>query len=209
MGISGALLISFLVVHMLGNLQIFLGPDAINDYAAFLKSIPGPLWGARIGLIAIFIVHVVTALQLKALNISARTESYVFENTVQASKSSRFMALSGTIILFYVIGHLLHFTLGVIHPEYFSLVDQKGRHDVYAMIVKSFQHTPLSLLYIFAMLTIWSHLSHAIASVFQTFGIRSKQITGILNLASPALATLIVVGYIIVPLAVLVGILQV
>ena len=114
------------------------------------------------------------------------------------------MALSGTIILLYVIGHLLHFTLGVILPEYAELQDAQGRHDVYSMVVKGFQVTPIAIFYIIALLLLWSHLSHGISSIFQSLGIRSSK-NGIIANVGPVLSSILIVGYVSIPLSVMFG----
>jgi succinate dehydrogenase / fumarate reductase cytochrome b subunit len=204
-GVTGILLVLFVIGHMLGNLQIFLGQKALNDYAAFLKSIPGPLWAARIGLLAAFVIHLALALRLKWENVQARPASYAVENTVRASMSSKIMALSGTIILLYVVGHILHFTTGTILPEYAHLQDDLGRHDVYTMVVKGFQIPLVSIAYVLAMCLLWSHLSHGISSVFQTLGFRTHRNHQLVDRLGPALSTGIVIGYVIVPLSILFG----
>lgn len=204
-GVTGIFLVLFVVGHMLGNLQIFLGPKALNDYAAFLKSIPGPLWAARIGLLAAFVIHLALALKLKWENVEARPASYAVDNTVEASLSSRIMALSGTLILLYVVGHVMHFTLGMILPEYAHFQDETGRHDVYAMVVKGFQVPLVSIAYVVAMCLLWSHLRHGISSVFQTLGFRTKRNKDFVDMLGPVLSTGIVIGYVIVPLSILFG----
>lgn len=202
-GITGLVLIGFVVMHLLGNLQVFLGPSALNDYSEFLHSIPGPLWVARIVLIASFVLHVVFAIQLKMESLRARPERYVVESTVQATVSSRVMALTGSLVLLYVIGHLLHFTFGIILPEYFERSDSSGRADVYSMVVLGFKHPIVSWSYIVAMLLLWSHLSHGISSVFQTLGFRTPKNACSIEALGAALSTIIVLGYISIPLAVI------
>lgn len=206
-GITGIFLILFLVAHLLGNLQIFAGPKAINDYAAFLKSVPQLVWPARIGLIIIFVVHLSFAMKLYLENKAARPRPYMIDDVVQATISSRIMALSGTIILLFAIGHLLHFTLGVILPEYAELQDAEGRHDVYSMVIKGFQVTPVAIFYIFALLLLWSHLSHGISSVFQSLGVTHSK-KGFIGRIGPILSTILIVGYISIPLSIMFGIVQ-
>lgn len=207
-GVTGILLVLFVIAHMIGNLQVFLGPKAINDYAAFLKSIPGPLWIARIGLIGAFVLHLSFALKLKWESMQARPQPYSADATVKATVNSRIMALSGSLILLYVVGHLLHFTFGLILPEYFNFHDSEGRHDVYAMIIKGFQVPAVSIVYIVAMLLLWSHLSHGISSVVQTLGFRSGRNAKVVDMVGPILSTILVVGYISIPFSILVGIVR-
>jgi succinate dehydrogenase / fumarate reductase cytochrome b subunit len=205
---TGFFLILFVIVHMLGNLQMFAGQDAVNGYAKALKSFPVLLWTARIGLLVFFVLHAVTAFQLKRLNQAARPDSYANFGTVQATVSSRIMAFTGAFVLLYVIGHLLHFTLGVLLPENFARVDSQGRHDVYSMVVLGFLDPAVSLIYIAAMLILFSHLRHGISSLFQTAGFHHARYTPVIEILGPALAALIVLGYISIPLGVLAGVIR-
>ena len=129
----------FFIVHIIGNLTVFAGQDAMNSYALGLKGLPfGLLWIARIGLLVIFAVHIVTAIKLTRANRAARPEAYAKTNTIRASLSSRTMALSGLLILAYLIFHLAHFTWRVVAYDG-PLIDAEGRDDVYTMVVQSFQ----------------------------------------------------------------------
>lgn len=209
MAITGLLLFGFVVAHLLGNLQMFAGPDAINEYAKMLKSMPLVLWGARVGLLTVFLLHIAVAISLKKRNMSARPEGYVYEDTVQASLASRTMIVTGTLILLYVAYHLAHFTLGVTHPEFFHRTDNKGRHDVYAMVVLSFQNIGLCSVYILAMGVLAFHLSHGIASFFQTMGWSTNRLRGTFEMISRFVALAIFAGYIAIPVAVQLGLIAV
>jgi succinate dehydrogenase / fumarate reductase, cytochrome b subunit len=206
MALSGMLLVGFVIAHLIGNLQIFLGPEPLNRYAEFLKSIPELLWIARAVLLAALVVHVLSALKLKFTNMSARPEGYAYTDTVQASLASRTMLLTGVIILIYIFGHLAHFTLGLILPEFFKLA--KEQHDVYAMVVRGFQNRAVSAAYIAAMIAAGFHLNHGIASMFQTLGLNHPQYTPIINRVGPALGVLIALGYISIPVAALTGLIS-
>ena len=116
MAITGLLLIGFVLVHMAGNLLVFLGPDALNSYANGLKDRPVLLWPARAGLLLVFVVHVLLGIRLTWLNKVARPVGYVYEDTLQASWASRHMFLSGMVLLAFVIYHLAHFTFGAVKP---------------------------------------------------------------------------------------------
>ena len=114
--LTGLALSGFAVVHMLGNLQIFLGQDAINEYAKKLKDMPTLLWTARLGLLTVFVVHILVALRLKMRAAEARPIPYAHEETVQASYASRSMAYSGLTILAFTLFHIAHVTLGAVQP---------------------------------------------------------------------------------------------
>ncbi len=208
MAVTGLLLIGFVVMHLLGNLQIFLGSDAFNDYAAFLKSIPGPLWVARIILLLAFFLHFGTAFQLRAKNKLARGGNYKDMKTVQADPASLYMLESGIVILIFIGLHLLHFTLGKLQPDFSHYIDYKGNHDVYRMVLAGFSNGPFSYIYIVAMLAVGMHLKHAFWSMLQTIGIHSPNLTPLLKKIAFALATLITLGYLSIPLSVMFGILN-
>src|SRR5262245_39654676 len=112
MAITGLLLIGFVLGHMTGNLLIFAGPDAMHGYAAGIKSRPALLWGVRLGLLAVFVVHVLIGIRLTLANKAARPTPYAYEDTLQASWASRHMMLTGLLLLAFVVYHLAHFTLG-------------------------------------------------------------------------------------------------
>ena len=114
MAVTGLGLVGFVIIHMLGNLLIFAGPDALNGYAEALKHNPGLLWTARSGLFLLFVVHIALALRLSMQNKAARPNRYVYEETIEATWASRHMLLTGLVLLAFVLYHLLHFTLGVV-----------------------------------------------------------------------------------------------
>lgn len=208
MAVTGVLLIGFVVVHLLGNLQVFLGADAFNAYAAFLKSIPGPLWVARIGILFVLVLHLVTAFQLRSQNKAARPVAYKRLSTRVADSASLYMVETGVVILLFIIIHLLHFTLGALQPEFYNVQDEQGRHDVYRMLVLGFQNGPYAVIYIIAMLALGYHLSHAFWSMFQTIGANSPRLNPILKCAAKGLAVAVTLGYISIPLSVLAGIIS-
>lgn len=205
MAVTGAGLVGFVVAHMLGNLQIFLGQEALNAYAYKLKSMPALLWVARSGLILLFGGHLGLAFYLRKLNKAARPLKYAFADPVEASFASRTMLLSGLVIFTFLIYHLLHFTLGVTNPDTHHLVDANGHHDVYSMVVLSFQNVLISGAYIVAMLFLGLHLSHAISSMIQTLGFVSGESRAWIERIGIAMAGVLMVGNISIPLSVLLG----
>ena len=118
------------------------------------------------------------------------------------------MMLTGSLLLLYIVGHIAHFTLGAITPENFHLVDAAGRHDVYTMVIRSFEDPLIAGLYVIAMIAVGVHLSHGIGSLFQTLGLNSKRARGMWKVASPIIAGALVLGYISIPVSVQLGILK-
>lgn len=206
MAVTGAGLVLFVIAHMMGNLQIYLGQEALNAYAHKLKSMPALLWTARIGLIGLFGGHLALAVYLRKINGSARSQQYQFRDPVDASFASRTMLMSGLVIFAFLIYHLLHFTLGVTDPRSHGLVDDKGHHDVYSMVVLSFQNVFVSGAYIVAMCFLGLHLSHAVASMFQTFGLTSGSSRKWVHKIGQTIAVVLMLGNISIPISVLLGI---
>ncbi len=208
MAVTGGGLILFLIAHLSGNLLMFAGPDAMNSYAEFLKSKPALLWTARLGLLGIFVIHLLLGVSLTIANRRARGGAYAYENTVQASLASRSMILTGLVIFFYLAYHLLHFTLGGVHGEYFHLKDNLGRHDVYSMVVLSFQQPLISVVYILAMFFMAVHLSHGLPSLFQSLGANSPRFENGFKRAGISVAVLLFLGFSSIPAAILAGLVK-
>jgi len=208
MAVSGAALFGFIVAHLAGNLQIFEGQEAINRYSLFLKSLGELLWAARIGLLAMVGIHIWTSVQLTLENKAARPVAYAEKKFIEASTASRTMIWSGTIILVFIIFHLMHYTFMTVHPEYRNLVDAQGRHDVYSMMVLGFQQPAISIFYIAAIFLLCFHLSHGIYSMFQSLGLQNDKIRACLLKWAPRIAWLIFLGYASIPSAVLAGIVK-
>ncbi|EKO32307.1 MULTISPECIES: succinate dehydrogenase cytochrome B subunit, b558 family [Leptospira] len=202
---TGLVYFGFVVVHMLGNLQIFLGQEKINAYGQSLRDIAPLLWVARIILIVSFIIHVFYAIKLSIENKQARPIPYVKKNTVQASLASRTMALTGLLIFSFIVYHLLHFTLGVTNPDHFAMTDAKGRHDIYTMVVLGFQNPIVSGSYIFAMFLLASHISHGVQSVFQTLGLSAPSLSDKIKAGAISFALIIFIGNTSIPLSILLG----
>ncbi len=208
MAVSGLVLLGFVIAHLLGNLQIFLGQDWLNDYAAHLQGMPLLLWPARLFLLATLLVHMTVALQLAIENKKARPVPYACQATVQASLASRTMVLSGILIFLFLIYHLLHFTFGVTNPELFHQTDLKGRHDVYSMMVLSYQNYFISGVYLVAMWVLYLHLSHGAPRFLQSLGLTHEKTLQRVEKLGHLLAWLLFIGNSAIPLAVLGGLIK-
>ncbi|MEM1156664.1 MAG: succinate dehydrogenase cytochrome b subunit [Verrucomicrobiota bacterium] len=209
MGITGFGLVGFIVVHMLGNLQIFLGQDTLNQYAVLLKSSAEVLWGFRLGLLALIALHIAAAVSLVIDNRKARPVGYEGESTVQASYASRTMKYSGVIVLAFAIYHIMHFTAKVTHPDYHEMkapLDDKMVPDVYGMVVHGFSNPWISLFYIVSVGLLCMHLSHGVSSMFQSLGLMTRNNEGLLKLSAKGLSAGIFLGMSSVPVAVLLNI---
>lgn len=205
MALSGGVLVLFLIAHLLGNLEIFAGRDAINTYSAFLLSIPKMLWSLRIGIIVAFVVHLVTSVQLSLAQRAARPVKYLDKKSRAATLASRTMLLGGLVVLSFVLFHLAHLTFGITNPDHAALVDEKGRHDVYSMVVLGFQDIRISLFYILAQIFLGFHLSHGFSSAAQTLGITTVKTANMIRVGGIGFAVVLCLLYVSIPFAVLMG----
>jgi len=216
--VTGIVLVLFLLGHMSGNLLVFAGREAFNDYAQFLHhALHGAgIWIARIGLLTALVLHVVATISLTRRNKAAR-QSYEYNATIQASKSSRIMIWTGLTILFFVIYHLLHFTVhaGNTYETYIDQAYQMStqsrynpngeiRHDAWKMVIDGFSVWYVAIFYVIAVSILCSHLGHGVASIFQTLGFNSKKARPLIEQFSWAYAAVIWLGFISIPIAILI-----
>ncbi len=203
MAITGAILFLFVIGHLAGNLQIYEGPVRFNGYAHFLHTVGELLWTVRVILIASVILHITATVQLALRKKRARPIGYSRKQAIASSYASRTMYWSGPILLAFVIFHLLQFTAGYIHPG-----SQFIEGDVYHNVVAGFRVWWVSVWYIFSMLLLGFHLRHGIWSMFQSIGFNHPRHTPILKVAALVIAIVIVLGYISIPVSVLLGIVK-
>ena len=208
MALTGAGLLLFVIGHLVGNLQIFLGPESINRYGHFLQTTPEILWPSRIGLLVFVIIHIWTSISLTLENRAARATRYEVKELVAASTASRTMIWSGLVIFAFVCFHLAHYTLLVVHPEYRNLTDAQGRHDVYQMLVRGFSSYWVSGFYVLSIGLLCIHLSHGTSAMFQSLGLKNAEYADVIDRLAKVAAILIFLGYISIPVGVLAGVVK-
>ncbi len=202
--VTGIVLIAFVIGHLLGNLQIFLGPDWVNSYAEHLRALGPLLWAIRIFLLVNVLLHIFYTISLAIENRRARPVHYKRKDNVKATFASRHMAMSGLIVLAFILYHLAHFTVRVTDPRFLLLkADPLNRYDVYSMMVYGFQNIFVSAFYVLGMFLLALHLSHGISSFFQSIGLNDEKLAPRLATTGRILAWLIFVGYTSIPIAVL------
>jgi succinate dehydrogenase / fumarate reductase cytochrome b subunit len=206
--ITGLILFGFVIGHLVGNLQVFLGAESINRYGAFLQGTGELLWVVRLALLFMFVVHIVATVQLRIENRAARPVRYAVTKRTRATLAARWMLLSGVMVLCFVVFHLMHFTVQNIDKSFLHLHDAKGRHDVYAMMVLGFTNKAASAFYIVGVGLLATHLNHGFQSMFQTLGLSSAKLASFWTKTGQALAWLIFIGYASIPVAVLTGVLK-
>jgi succinate dehydrogenase / fumarate reductase, cytochrome b subunit len=206
--VTGVILILFVIGHLLGNLEMYLGPDHTNWYAEFLRSTGPILWIVRILLLIAVVVHIVATIQLTVENRRAKPQKYAVKGPQASTLASRTMLYSGLLVLCFVIYHLLHFTFQTTNPEFRTLMDAQGRHDVYHMVILGFRQPLISLFYVLALFLLSVHLSHGFASVTQTLGINNRRVSGLISNGGQVLSWLIFAGYASIPVTILLGVLK-
>jgi len=210
MGITGLIGIGFVIVHMAGNLQVFVGPAKINGYGALLH---GPLaeltWLIRIVLIVSVILHVLMAYQLTRVSQAARPIGYQKKQPQVATLASRTMKWGGVLLLVFIVVHLLHFTTEQIDPAgWRGMSDLRGDRDVYGNIVGSFRIWWVSAFYVIAMIALGLHLYHGAWSSIRTLGYAKSTPNPLHRKLALAVAAIVWLGFTIIPLAVLAGFLR-
>ena len=205
MAVTGGAMFLFVIGHLVGNLQVFLGPEAINRYGHFLQSNVEIIWPARIGLLAMIGLHIWSATKLSAENRAARPEAYVNWQPNSASYASRTMLMSGLIIFAFIVYHLLHYTvmvqqINLTGRDFHTLVDAEGRHDIYTMMITGFSNPAVSIFYIVAIGLLCLHLSHGVSAMFQSLGLKNHYYRPMLDKAAKLLAVAIFLGYASIPI---------
>ncbi|NRA43710.1 MAG: succinate dehydrogenase cytochrome b subunit [Oligoflexales bacterium] len=201
MSVTGLLLVGFLLAHLSGNLLVFAGEEAINLYAKTLRDYLPILWLLRIGLIVMAVLHIFSGVKLTRMNSKAKPVKYKVKQSVKASFASRYMGLTGLVVLAFIAYHLAHLTFRFTHPAFQSL----GDYDVYKMLMLSFSNPVLAIGYCICVILLMVHLSHGVSSLFQTLGINHKKYNGLIRSIGPALSTLLAIGYLSIPLSILLG----
>lgn len=203
MALSGFVLVAYLVVHMIGNLQIFWGPTAINGYAEWLRTLLEPVlgwegfvWVVRVVLTVSVIGHIWAATLLALRAKRARPVKYAAGNKVKGSYTARTMRWGGVIVLLFIIWHILDLTVGVVNPN--------GEHlKPYENITADF--TPdrwyVTVWYVLALVAIWFHLRHGLWSAIQTLGWNSNRREKTLKAIATVFTTVLIVGFLIVPIS--------
>ena len=216
MAVTGSVLFLFVIGHLIGNLQVFLGPEAINRYGHFLQSNPELIWPARLTLLLMVGLHICSAATLSLENRAARPVGYAVYQPVGSSYASRSMLIGGGVVFVFIIYHLLHYTAQV---QYLNLTGQSfaafveklpgqvpaERHDIFKMMVVGFSKPLVSGFYVLGLALLCLHLSHGASSMFQSLGWKNEAYRPFLDKAARVVAVLIFLGYSSIPVAILCG----
>jgi len=203
MAVTGVLLVGFVMGHVAGNLLVFRGPEALNAWSAFLKSSMLVLWIVRVVLLAAVGLHIWAAVSLTRLNQASRPVGYAKRVPQVSTPAARLMRVGGFLLLAFIVFHLLHLTVGAVHPG-FTLSET----DVYANVTSAFQVPWVALFYILAMVALLAHLSHGIWSFFQTMGWNHPRFSLARRVVATVVALSVSLGFIAIPAAILGGMLR-
>ena len=216
MAVTGFVLFLFVIGHLAGNLQLFLGQEAINRYGYFLQSNPELIWPARLTLLLMVGLHIWSGTKISLENRAARPVGYAVYQPVGSSYASRTMLVSGSIVFVFIVYHLLHYTAVVQYLNFtgqdFAAFMEKlpgqvppERHDIFKMMVVGFSNVWVSAFYVLGLALLCLHLSHGASSMFQSLGWKNEAYRPFLDNAARVVAGVIFVGYTSIPVAILCG----
>ena len=208
MAVSGLMLVGFVVAHMLGNLQVFLGREALNDYAALLQGNQGLLWVARIGLIGAVAAHIWSAFKLTMASRRARPVTYKKRSWFDERYAVRTMRVGGVILLAFIVYHILHLTLGVVHDTYRPCADVSGVFTCYAYdnLVSGLANPLVGAFYVVAQVFLGLHLTHGFWSMTRTLGQGNPRFDKPARTIASVLGVIITIGNCSIPVAIMAGI---
>jgi len=206
--VTGQIMVLFIVIHLLGNSTVYF--NGLNSYAAKLHSLSLLVWKTRIVMSIVLAIHLFFSIQLTLENWKSKPGSYAVTNHLRSTFASRNMIWTGAVIGTFIVFHLLHFTFQVINPSFAASanMDALGRPDVTLMVISSFQHFVSSFIYIAAMVGLVLHLFHGIQSSFQTLGINSERSMPFVTKTGSVAAVVLFLGYIAIPVFILLGLLK-
>jgi succinate dehydrogenase / fumarate reductase cytochrome b subunit len=200
MAVTGVIMVAWVVLHMLGNLQIFAGAARLNGYSAFLHhSIGELLWLMRGILFVAVVLHIIAAAQLTRIDHDARPVKYARKEPQTATVASRSMRWGGVALFLFIVFHVLHITTGIIRPAPFV------EGDVYGNLVGSFRIWWVTLIYVAAMIALGLHMYHGVWSSVRTLGLNRPSPNPLRRRVATGLAILLWGGFSLVPIAILLG----
>ncbi len=202
--VTGVVLYGFVIGHMLGNLQLFLGRETFNAYAAALKGNPPLLWGVRSVLLVSIVLHVATTLSLVARSAAARSIGYRQKQHATTNYAAMTMRWGGPALFLFILFHLAHYTFpGIALGNY-----RHDHFDVYGNVIHGFSVPWVTAIYVAAQTCLGFHLYHGAWSLFQSLGISHPRYNHMIKLGPKALGVGVAAGNILMPLAVLAGVVR-
>jgi succinate dehydrogenase / fumarate reductase cytochrome b subunit len=205
MAITGQLMVLFVVVHLLGNSSIFI-PGGINAYAEHLHAFPPLVWIFRLVMLVFVGTHACYGIMITLENNAANPGAYAVSRHLKATFSSKSMVWTGLLIAVFIVGHISHFTARLT-PDIVAKTLPNGGFDVFTMVISSFQHGIVALLYVVAMVILFLHLNHGMQSFFQTMGWNNDCSLPVISKVCRVIAVIFLIGYSSIPIVILARIL--
>jgi succinate dehydrogenase / fumarate reductase cytochrome b subunit len=207
MALTGAAMYGFLLVHMAGNLLVFAGPEYLDHHSVFLHSMPELIWPARLALLGAIVAHIGAMIVLRKRSGEARPVAYKTKQNRAATIYSRTMAISGPIVLIFIVVHLLNLTLGVIHPD-FKLQAEFSSPAAFHNTTVLLGQVQWGVFYIVCNLLLGLHLWHGAYAMFRTLGLAGERQQGVAKLVASGLTGSIVGGNVLIAAAILLGLVK-
>lgn len=203
MGATGLLLVGWLFLHMVGNTLLYAGAEEMDFYGWMIQEgSHGAVWISRAVTGAALVLHVWAAVSLTRINAAARPTRYAKALQTQAtSYAALTMRYGGVVLLLFVVYHLLHLTVGVVHPDF-----RYG--EVHHNVVSGLSNPVVAAVYVVANLALGVHLFHGIASGLQTLGLNHPQYNAARKAIGAGVALIIAGGNVSFPIAVLAGVVK-
>lgn len=196
--VTGLLLVGFLVMHLMGNLLMYLGPETFNHYSHTLISNP-LVYPAEVGLVLIFLLHAWKTIQLTLASSKARPTAYEEKHraghTSRKTLASSTMIVSGLFLLLFVPIHIKTFKFGAWYPS-----SEAGVRDLYRLVLEIFSRPGYVVFYVVGMIVVGFHLWHGVSSSFQTLGADTPRVTPVIRRVGLTLALILAIGFISLPL---------
>ncbi len=208
-GVTGLLLCLFVIGHMGGNINLFIGPDAFNSYTKKLESLGVLLYVIEIGLVSVFVIHAIIGISIYLKKRDARPEPYMKVSDAggnsQKSVSSETMIWTGLIMFVFTILHLITFKYG---PYYRTYVDGVEMRDLYRLVIEVFQSPSYTFGYVIVMILLGFHLRHGFWSAFQSLGLTNPRMKGVVYSLGIFISFLLAVGFLSMPLCIYFGLVK-
>lgn len=201
MALTGVILVGFLVVHLAGNLLVFQGAEALNEYAEFLKKSAPVVWTVRAVLLAAIVLHVHAAVTLTRQAQRARPQRYVTLRARASTPSARLMRIGGVVLAAFIGFHLLHLTVGSVHPDFVP-------GDAFHNVVTGLRAPAVAGFYVVAMAALALHLHHGVWSLLQTLGANHPHVNPARRHLARVLAVVLGLGFAAIPVAVVAGLVR-
>ncbi len=203
MAVTGALMVLFVIGHLLGNLTIFAGPDGLNSYAEHLHALAIVVWITRVVMGTAVLLHIVLSIQITVENSQAKPDKYTKTNHLKATFASKNMIWTGVVIGAFIAYHLLHFTFRVT-PDVAAYAGEVPG-NVYGMVTTALGHAFTGIVYVVAMVSLFLHLSHGVQSLFQTLGLSNGVMLPRYATGGKVASFIFLVGFGAIPVAILAG----